>query len=1385
MAQWKIATPRDTTFIPANRSTLTTANKFALTPGVEMWVQASNTFTEIDGQTTFGIDAAYTYSVNGVHLFPEVLNPPSYDGKSHQYKLMVTTIPLLVVNPFAPIENTYQSNHVYTTHVPCQGNKLQFQIVNDKPGDYATATGGINLLLARWTAGIALETPVVNFPAVLIGTSQSILDSIESYGLDPLQVDSIKIENASVNGDFSFISEHDKRFTLATEQTNEIKIVFSPSVRGLVTAELHIYSHNADPGSRIKVIILSGTGIAPSFGVGPHILDFGKVRVGYPATGYTNVSNGTGNTPLHVTAQSNYKQVLPAPTPLAFNFGFPTPPMIITEGSIGQIRTVFSPSIKAKYEGWLQVRGDNVPPDSVHIFGEGAKPEPVLMPVPKNDTIFFGNVFQGNSSPKIELLKNTGNWTTSVILAELWGPQKAAFSFFPSDTDFIVEPDSSRAFTITFHPNIGSINYNLIHAYLRLHYDDNSIDTVVLVGTEVKPMVTSSNKFYDFGKVRIGLAKKADVTYLTNRSDAVETTPTEYILPSGPFSEVGVVGKMKPLQTLPVTCIFAPKTPGPASAYYYDYSGGRLDSVLLTGIGAVAKSIFNPNPISYGVVPSKTQRKIITTLRDSGDFELVIDSIRIVGDTSFHLAIVPNGLTPAIPPADTLHPDSSIQIEVRYMNNDLTGAVHQATLCVYYHDGSSDCIPLEGIEEAQYLQFAQPSVDFGKVRINTSATKSALYHNGSNKALSVGTETVTPIGGPFSLTKGLPPVNAQLNDSSKVQFLPTSKGIYTGYLHATGGDIRTDSIQLRGIGAAPLPFFSTLELKFGIVPISGSSTLPLTLSDTGDWQAEVVNIELIGNNKDEFSYIKQSVGFTTRDTIEVLKYSTYLVTFKPTKVIVYHSARLRFTFDDGTTQPVELNGLDESPQMVVDLDTINFGKVRIGKPVTPVTINIISTAPKDLSVQSTTLITTAAAGTYVVTDKFTGTVPAPPLAVPSHTLYPLDVLFTPASIGAFSAKYIVSGPDMLGGSDTVFITGIGGAPRPIFSEITLDFGSLFPGFTGARSFTLADSGNMVLKIIAWTIAGPNAGDFTLRTIPSAFDIKEDSTLSFIVDYKASTPYQIQPRTAWILFTLDDSTTLRVDLMAQDIAPLPVDLRTDDAHARLSDYVIPSLRLVNTIPDSLTVLDIQGVITYDPLVVDLDRTGMQLGDELVRLGNWKLTTNASDPVGTITYELKGTGQPLSKAGSLLRLKFRPHTGVKLGSTSPLTNTTVSFPTHLELALQSVDGTVFIDSACGNTHLESGTATANMVDHNMPNPFGKNSGGQTQIPFDIGFDNTPVTIRILDVSGQEVARPVDNVIFAQGRYTTRVDASSLNANGTYFYEFRAGDAKPVYMKMMVSK
>lgn len=1387
-AQWRLPTQRDTVTINASQKTFVTG-KITLTAGVEMWISPSGIFTENDGTTVFGMDGAYTYLINGQNFIPQVINPPAYSGKIHKYAFTVTTVPGLNEKEFAALENSYQPNHLYTSRVFSQGNKFQFRIIADKDADYPLASGSLNVKMARWTAGIAVENLNVNFGNVFIGSSGKALDSIASYGLDPLLIDSIKIVDLSGLGSFSFLSERDNRFALQTEQTDELKITFSPSVRGFVSAELHIFSHNADATSRLKVIYLSGFGIAPDFGVGPKQIDFGKVRIGYPILGYTQISNAKGNTTLTVTTNSKYIQYQPAPPPVVFSLSSQTVlPIDITAGSIGQIRTLFSPQAQVQYKGTLQLRGNNVQPDSVQFTGEGARPVPVLSPAPKNGTLDFGIVYNGNTSQRTVTLTNKGNWTASIILARISGPFGPVFTFSPSDPEFIVEPDSSRVFTLTFKPRVGTFDSLHIFGYFELVYDDFTIDTVKLTGMEIEPNILLAKLSHDFGKVKVGASRTDTVSTLWNKSNITVRLQEEDVRPGVFYKEFGRIGLIDPGKTVPLACTFAPKQAGPVTAWAFITVNNKHDSVELTGIGAIGKAIFNPSPISFGIVPSNQPDTILATMTDSGDYPLHIVSIDITGPDAADFRVLyqsAGGRTPDLP--YTVIEGSTFNIDVRFFTNARTGAVHQAKLCVNYDDGTSDCVPLEAIEEKQYLQFGQSSINFGRHRIKTHTDLPGVFRNGSNIPLSVGAVSVTSGSNVFAVFDTLRPVTANSMDSVNVtvDFFPQIRGNYAGYLHAFGGDIRADSIQLRGQGAAPMPLFSDTVVDFGIVVLGVTSPKQFSLIDTGDWLLKAVKIELIGDKYSEFTFQKAGVTITT-DSVAEKQFSTYDVTFTPKKIIVFHTAKIVFTFDDGTQGVVILKGYDESPKLIVDADSVNFGKVRIGLPAAVYTVNIVSTSSDTLTAQNLKLVTAAPANT------FSSNPSSGPVILMPRTLYetlsPVDLTFAPASIGQFSAMLIISGKDVKDntGTDTVFITGIGAAPKITLSSKLLDYGMLFPGYSASRSFTVSNGGNWQLAVNKVEITGPNKADFTLRNIPQQFSILEDSTGLFVADFLATTPYQAAQRSAQIVFTIDDGSVFTVDLIEQDIAPIRVDLRMDNESARIGDVVYPCLRMRNDLPDSLKILDLKGVIKYDPLLFDLDRSGVVTGAALVKSGNWQLITVTTDPAGQFTYELKGTSAPLASAGALLRMKFKPHDTDVPGATSPLNHMQFSFPLRMELAPQMTDGVMIVDSACGNTHLLTGDAGANMVDQNMPNPFGANRGsGDTQIPFDIGFDNTPVTIRILDVSGREVARPLDNVLFNKGRYLTKVNAISLGSNGTYFYEFRAGDMKPVFKKMMLSK
>jgi hypothetical protein len=123
---------------------------------------------------------------------------------------------------------------------------------------------------------------------------------------------------------------------------------------------------------------------------------------------------------------------------------------------------------------------------------------------------------------------------------------------------------------------------------------------------------------------------------------------------------------------------------------------------------------------------------------------------------------------------------------------------------------------------------------------------------------------------------------------------------------------------------------------------------------------------------------------------------------------------------------------------------------------------------------------------------------------------------------------------------------------------------------------------------------------------------------------------------------------------------------------------------------------------------------------------------------------------------------------------------------ELVAALNDGTIIIDSSCGSPQIIAGDrsmTSTSWIEQNRPNPFGVSLGsGSTNIHYDIARDDAQVTIRVLDATGREVMRPLDQRTHSKGIYTLSIGASQLGS-GTYFYEFSVTGEKPIVRKMIV--
>jgi hypothetical protein len=1355
-AQWKVQTPRDTVKIFANQPK-EVLSKLQQPDGVTVSMTFSKTFG-IGGQNGTGFDARYMYeNIPGWSTPTPLLNPPTYGNKSYKVYVELSANTGIIWNPLQVNQTSYQPNHIYSTQVTSRGVPFSFVIrnrIDERPDNfyYGQASGYIEVALARFTAGIRVQSSTLEFGNVAIGNSKTILDSIQSYGVDPLSIDSAHIEAAAGSPgatDFRFISDAGIKYTLPSEQTNTYRVTYTPSSRNDAYAKLVIFCRNTDNPSRIVTIPLHGVGTAPISVIGPKSLDFGKVRVSNSSVPLAvNISN-VGNGDLAV------QSIDVVPTGV-----FTASPYNTTVSAAGtkRVTVFFKPTAVQSYNAKLVIKMGQTT-EEVTLTGEGAMPSLRLT----ESVLNFGTVRRSDQKTLKVTLSNVGNWTANLRFF-LTGSGRSNFTVVPNNPTFLLNPGASQEFVVTFSPATGPEGTRT--AEMSFYDDDGSApQRVQLVGAESEPKLSIGRQFIDFGKMFVGYAK-SDTVSLINTSNARIAFATPQVLPAGsPFSVRSHGPHVDPQVRDSLVIDFRPMARGQFSAKVYTDAEGQKDSIYVIGTGAQPKAVFKPSMIDFGTVPVGYRHSARTQLTDTGDFPLHVKSFSI-SDSIQGFSV---GLGNSSKPPFTVYENTiGKEIWMDFQTTQRSGKIHYAYLVLHYEEGGSDSVLMVAKEQAEFVRFNESSIDFGKIPVGTESEKLATFSHGSLANLWVGRAWVEQPS-PFHSDSSDILVPTGKTAQTRVTFKPTVKGTFTGFLLDTGGDVKgQDTLRLYGVGAQSIAALSDDTLDFGLVYHHLTQSRLLSLKNEGDWDLKwTYRVE--GDPVGEFVVTADTNTFLAEG-----KSTDFNVVFTPKQPeYATHEADLIFTFDNGTEQTVHLIAYDSIPFLILDSTAIDFGKIRVPN-FKKVKVHLVNTTP--VSLQTTGLAILPSGSPYFADNSGVVKVAGP-------SAKEIEVTFAPTAMGTFDARLEASGNDMLdSATDIVMLHGIGAMPAPKFDKPIVDFGRLTVGVVDVNNVTLTNEGNWELHITKVEITGLNAPDYKiLSNFPQDTIIAEGESTKLLLRFEAMTALQATPRDAKLVFTIDDGSTFSIDLTELDKAPLGTEIGFETRLARPGDAILMPMSLNTAIPPEFLVRSLSGEVTFDPSVVKLTWHGK---GPLIGNDRWNLSTQES--AGKLTFQISSETDEeiLSDPGVLIRFNFLALTDVAPGAKSDLHVSLLNYPDTKEVKGVERMGVIIIDSTCGSTHIMEGGATANMVDQNTPNPFGKMVGADySYIPFDVGADGTLVTIRILDETGKEVLRPVDNLSYVQGRYRVRIHARSLTS-GLYFYEFRAGTAPPVMKKMVVS-
>ena len=466
--------------------------------------------------------------------------------------------------------------------------------------------------------------------------------------------------------------------------------------------------------------------------------------------------------------------------------------------------------------------------------------------------------------------------------------------------------------------------------------------------------------------------------------------------------------------------------------------------------------------------------------------------------------------------------------------------------------GNSQTIP-DGSSEAS----SSNNTDFGsQSACSGTVTRTFTIQNTGTSTLNISGITFTgTAASDFTVTVSpASTVAASGSTTFTVTFNPSAVGPRSATLNIASDDcdeatynfaiqgIGTDQdINLQGNGTSivdgDITPSSTDHTDFGNqVVCSGTFARTFTIQNLGSATLSVTGVTITGTNAADFT-----VTSTPASTVAVSGQTSFVVTFNPS-ALGSRTATVNVASDDCDegTYDFAIQGTGVDPEInvqgnsitIVDgdvtpqtADLTDFGNASTCSGTVVHTFTIQNTGTSDLHVSQVTISGTNSAD-FELTNE-------PGNTIQSGGSSDFEITFNPSFVGLHTATVTVLSDDCDEATYDYAIQGTGTDPEinvqgnsvsitdgditPSSNDFT-DFGSQVV-CTGAftRTFTIQNTGTSALSVSSVTIAGTNAGDFSVSSPPAA-SVAGSSSTTFVISFN---PSALGARTANISIASDD------------------------------------------------------------------------------------------------------------------------------------------------------------------------------------------------------------------------------------------------------------------------
>ncbi len=276
--------------------------------------------------------------------------------------------------------------------------------------------------------------------------------------------------------------------------------------------------------------------------------------------------------------------------------------------------------------------------------------------------------------------------------------------------------------------------------------------------------------------------------------------------------------------------------------------------------------------------------------------------------------------------------------------------------------------------------------------------------------------------------------------------------------------------------AAPIASLSPTSLAFGITALkTPSQPQVITLANTGTAPFTITSAPVLSGPAAGDFILSSSCG----SSVQAKASCPISITFKPTVASAPQGRTAILTIGTSDNQHKTLQAAISGTGTALSVapSTLNFNTQLVGTsaPTQRFVLTNVGTAATNLT--GTGILLTQATGDY----SFKNSCARP--TIPAGGACTITVTFSPLAAGVKNATIGISTNDPAG-TQTVTLTGIGGAPKMVLSSTSLSFTSNVGVASPTQVVTVSNQGTAPLSFNQIRLAGANPGPFNILGSPA-------------------------------------------------------------------------------------------------------------------------------------------------------------------------------------------------------------------------------------------------------------------------------------------------------------